>query len=137
MSERKIEVSNIDLTSQYDPQFQPNMEYEKRLRSADEIERMVRDLVAFALRPETTQMRRSNLDAYKQFMMNKFGEFHYNYPTLFFTIVENPSGFPMYRLNEMLRMKRKIETNEVKQEEVEKELGQKYFDEFAGKNRFS
>jgi hypothetical protein len=69
-------------------------------------------------------------------MMAKYGEFHYNCPTLFFMIIENPSGFPMYRLKEMLEMKRKIEKSEINNDDADRQMGQKYYDEFAGKYNF-
>jgi hypothetical protein len=53
------------------------------------------------------------------------------YPTLFFTIIENPSSFPIYRLDEMLNLKKKIENKEVSEEKISVQLGQKYYNEFV------
>jgi hypothetical protein len=112
------------------------VEYQKRSYSADEIEKIVKDIISYSLKSDVSKARRENVDQYKQHMMAKYGEFHYNCPTLFFMVVENPSGFPMYRLNDMLAMKRKVESKEVESEDADKQMGQKYFDEFAGKYNF-
>lgn len=112
------------------------MNYERKDRTADEIEVLVREIHRYAMGAEATRVRRENMDGYKQFMMRKFGDFHYNYPTLFFAIIENPSGFPMNRLKDMLAMKRKIETKEIAQEDADIKMGQDYFNEFAGGKGF-
>lgn len=111
-------------------------EYTKRTYSSNEIESIVKEIISYALTSEVSKARRTQIDNYNQHMMKKFGEFHYNRPTLFFKIIENPSGFPIYRLNEMLEMKKKMESNELSTEDADKIVGQKYYDEFAGKYRF-
>jgi hypothetical protein len=111
-------------------------EFEKKSYSSDEIEKIVRELISYSLRTDVSKVRRENIDQYKQHMMATYGEFHYNCPTLFFMIIENPSGFPMYRLKEMLEMKRKIEKSEMSNDDADRQLGQKYYDEFAGKYNF-
>lgn len=125
-----INVEKSDLVSV------EQMSYERKDRTADEIEVLVREIYRYAMGNEATKMRRENMDNYKQFMMRKFGEFHYNYPTLFFALIENPSGFPMNRLRDMLAMKRKVETQVITQEEADVKMGQDYFDEFAGGKGF-
>ncbi len=113
-----------------------NDQYEKKLYSSAEIETIVKEIISYSLKSDVSKARRENIDNYKQHMMSKFGEFHYNCPALFFMIIENPSGFPIYRLNEMLEMKRKIEQNQLSNEDADKTIGKKYFDEFAGKYNF-
>jgi hypothetical protein len=113
-----------------------SMQYEKKTYSSNEIESIVKSIISYALKSDVSKVRRENIDQYKQHMMAKYGEFHYNCPTLFFMIIENPSGFPMYRLQEMLQMRRKIENREVSGEDADKAMGQKYYDEFAGKYNF-
>ena len=125
-----INVDKSDLVSV------EQMSYERKDRTADEIEALVREIHRYAMGAEATRVRRENMDGYKQFMMRKFGEFHYNYPTLFFSIIENPSGFPMNRLKDMLAMKRKIESKEIAQEDADIKMGQDYFNEFAGGKGF-
>ena len=125
-----INVEKSDLVSV------EQMTYERKDRTADEIEALVREIHRYAMGAEATKTRRENMDGYKQFMMRKFGEFHYNYPTLFFSIIENPSGFPMNRLKDMLAMKRKVETKEIAQEDADIKMGQDYFNEFAGGKGF-
>jgi hypothetical protein len=95
------------------------------------IKEQVDNIISFCLKKDTTAKRRENMDEYKQICMIKFTDFHQKYPTLFFSIIENPSSFPIYRLNEMLNLKRKIEDDEINEERASVHLGQKYYNEFV------
>jgi hypothetical protein len=101
------------------------------MESADQIKKSIQELLQFCLRRENLQLRKENIDEYKQKCMQTYTDVHQKYPTLFFTVIENPTGFPMGRLDELLRFKRKIETQEANEEEVNKELGEKYYNEFV------
>ena len=101
------------------------------MESADKIRNDVVKLLEFCLKRENMTLRKNNIDEYKQKCMNCYTDIHQKYPTLFFTIIENPTSFPMSRLDELLQYKRKIENQESNEEEVSKELGQKYYDEFV------
>jgi hypothetical protein len=101
------------------------------MEKSDVIKEQVMEIIAFCLNRENTIKRRNEIDEYKQICMAKFPNFHQNYPTLFFSIIENPSAFPLYRLNEMLSLKRKIEDKEVTEERASVHMGQKYYNEFV------
>ena len=101
------------------------------MENSDVILSNVKKLLEFCLKKENTRMRSQNMDEYKQLCMRTFTDIHQKYPTLFFKIVEEPSSFPIYRLEEMLNMKKKIENNESTEEEESKKLGQQYYDEFV------
>ena len=101
------------------------------MESALVIKKQVEEIISFCLKKDIIIKRRENIDEYKQMCMIKFTNFHQNYPTLFFSIIENPSSFPIYRLNEMLFLKEKIEKNEINEEKASVHLGQKYYNEFV------
>ena len=101
------------------------------METSDQIKTQVIDIISFCLKKEQSKMRKENIDEYKQICMRLFTNFHQKYPTLFFSIIENPSSFPLYRLDEMLTLKRKIDNNEIKEEKVSVHLGQKYYNEFV------
>ena len=96
-----------------------------------EIKAQLTEIITFCLKKDNTVMRKEKIDEYKQVLMHKFTNFHQKFPTLFFTIIENPSTFPIYRLDEMLKLKQKIETNEINEEKASVHLGQKYYNEFV------
>lgn len=104
--------------------------------TADEVMEQVQDIMRFCMKKEQSQLRRTNMDEYKQLCMRTYTSFFETYPTLFFTLIENPSSFPMYRLRELLAFKKKVEEGELKSEDADVILGQKYFDEFAGRGNF-
>jgi hypothetical protein len=101
------------------------------MESSQQIKKQVEELIQFCLTKNNVVLRRENIDEYKQVCMRNFPNFHQKYPTLFFSIVENPSSFPLYRLNEMLSLKRKIEEDEINEERASKQLGEKYYNEFV------
>ena len=101
------------------------------MESSDIIENRVKELITFCLKNENTILRRNNIDEYKKICMNKFSFFHENYPTLFFLIIENPSTFPIYRLNEMLNLKQKFEENSIDEKKASVELGKRYYNELV------
>ena len=101
------------------------------MENASVIEEQVKEIISFCLKKDNTKERRENIDEYKQICMRKFTDFHQKYPTLFFSIIENPSSFPLYRLQEMLQLKKKIEDNEINEQKASVHLGQKYYNEFV------
>jgi hypothetical protein len=101
------------------------------LEDSDTIKKNMEDLISFCAKRDNMIMRRDNIDEYKRKMMNKFYYIHEKYPTLFFTIIENPTTFPISRLEEMLSLKKQIEVNSTTTDKASVQLGQKYFDEFV------
>jgi len=118
-------MENLDLMK--------NLDVEKLdvIETADIIKKQVNEIIKFCIKKENNIIRRDNIDQYKQTCMMKFTNFHQKYPTLFFSIIENPSSFPLYRLDEMLSLKRKIDENEINEQKASVHLGQKYYNEFV------
>jgi len=101
------------------------------MEKASDIKEQVTQIISFCLKKDNTKMRSENMDDYKQLCMRTFTNFHQNYPTLFFSIVERPSSFPLFRLDEMLKIKEKIEENVIEEKDASIYLGQKYYNEFV------
>jgi hypothetical protein len=101
------------------------------LEDTETIKNNISDLINYCVKKENIILRRSNIDDYKRNMMDKFYYIHQKYPTLFFTIIENPTTFPISRLEEMLSLKKQIENNTTTNDEASIHLGQKYFNEFV------
>jgi hypothetical protein len=99
--------------------------------TSDEIKSQVHEIIAHCIKRDNVIKRRDSIDLYKQECMIKFTNFHQRYPTLFFSIIENPSSFPLYRLDEMLNLKKKIDNKQLTEERVSIHLGQKYYNEFV------
>jgi hypothetical protein len=108
-----------------------NLSDSQVMESSEVIKKQVTEIISFCIKRENSIMRNQNIDEYKQVCMRKFTNFHQKYPTLFFSIIENPSSFPLYRLDEMLSLKRKIENNEINEQRASVHLGQKYYNEFV------
>ena len=100
------------------------------LENSETIRKNIEDLITFCVKRDNLILKRDNIDNYKRLMMDKFYYIHQKYPTLFFTVIENPTTFPISRLEEMLCLKRNIENNVTTNDEASVHLGQKYFDEF-------
>jgi hypothetical protein len=95
------------------------------------IKKKVEELLQFCLKKENTKKRSVSIDEYKQDCMKTFSQFHERYPTLFFTIIENPSTFPLYRLDELLNIKTLVDNKKVSEQNASIALGQKYYNEFV------
>ena len=108
-----------------------NLDNTETIETSEVIKKQVNDIISFCIKRENSLMRNQNIDEYKQICMRTFTNFHQKYPTLFFSIIENPSSFPLYRLDEMLSLKRKIESNEINEQRASVHLGQKYYNEFV------
>ena len=111
-----------------------NPEYVDKLENvekADIIKENVEKILEFCLLKENRTLRRENMDAYKQKCMREFTFMHQKYPTLFFSLIENPTTFPVYRLEEMLSLKKRIESEELTTENASVRVGQQYYDEFV------
>ena len=111
-----------------------NPEYVDKLENvekADIIKENVEKILEFCLLKENRSLRRENMDAYKQKCMREFTFMHQKYPTLFFSLIENPTTFPVYRLEEMLSLKKRIESEELTTENASVRVGQQYYDEFV------
>ena len=111
-----------------------NEEYVENLQTlenADDIKKKVDMLLSYCLQKDNRELRKQNIDNYKQKCMREFVDIHGKYPTLFFQIIENPTTFPKYRLDEMLSLKNKIESDETTNERASIHLGQKYYNEFV------
>ena len=67
------------------------------LENADTIKKNIEDLISFCVKRDNLILKRDNIDNYKRLMMNKFYYIHQKYPTLFFTVIENPTTFPISR----------------------------------------
>lgn len=101
------------------------------MESADIIKKQVDDILKFCLNKTNVIFRNENMDEYKQVCMRQFTNFHQKYPTLFFSIIENPTTFPLYRFNEMIQLKKNIEFNNLSEKDASIQLGQKYYNEFV------
>ena len=101
------------------------------IETSFQVKERVSKLISFCLKKDITKIRKERIDDYKQICMREFTSFHEKYPTLFFSIVENPSAFPLYRLDEMLALKANIEKKNTDEEKASIHLGQKYYNEFV------
>jgi hypothetical protein len=102
-----------------------------QIEASSVIKAKVEDLLKFCLTKDMTKKRNDNMDNYKQECMRNYSEFHERYPTLFFLIIENPSTFPIYRLNELLNVKNLVDKNKISEKNASIALGQKYYNEFV------
>jgi hypothetical protein len=112
-------------------EYSDNIEYPSNIECSTFIKDQVHEIISFCIKKENNIIRKNNIDQYKQICMIKFTNFHQRYPTLFFSIIENPTSFPIYRLNEMLELKKKIEDNKINEQTASVHLGQKYYNEFV------
>jgi hypothetical protein len=104
---------------------------ESTIEDSEAIKKQVNQILQYCLNRTNCVLRQNELNNYKQKCMQEFPDFHGRYPTLFFAIIENPTTFPLYRLNEMFKIKKNIEENKIDKDTASAALGQKYYNEFV------
>jgi len=71
---------------------------------------------------------------YTEYFINRFYELHVNYPAIFNLISRDGEKFDMNRLKEMLRLKDRVDNNEISSISASEKIGKQYFNEYcAGK----
>ncbi len=94
----------------------------------------VRKVLDHALLPQMQQLQIANPGEYTKQLTLAHMDFSQSNPSLFYAIVDNPKTFDMNRLKEMLDIRKKIMDKKISQELADKEMGQKYYDEFVHKH---
>lgn len=104
---------------------------ESTIEDTETIKKQVHEVLQYCLSRDNCRLRQLDMNNYKQKCMKEYPNFHGRYPTLFFSIIENPTTFPLYRLNEMLMIKKNIENKKIDKQIASEALGQKYYNEFV------
>lgn len=104
---------------------------ESTIEDSETIKKKVHQVLQYCLSHDNCLLRKNDINNYKQKCMKEFPDFHGRYPTLFFAMIENPTTFPLYRLNEMFQIKKKVEENKIDKDTASAALGQKYYNEFV------
>lgn len=68
---------------------------------------------------------------YRRKLANKYQTFFEKFPSLLMSIIDQGEDFDMNRLNEMLNLMEDIQTGDKNMEDVNKEMGQKYFNNYV------
>jgi len=68
---------------------------------------------------------------YTEYFINRYTDLHNNYPALFNLLILDGSKFDMTKLKQMLRMKDKVDRQEVSTQAASEQIGQQYFNEFC------
>lgn len=110
------------------------MTEEKIVLSNQQIIYHVRKVLDHALLPQMQQLQIANPGEYTKQLTLAHMDFSQSNPSLFYAIVDNPKTFDMNRLKEMLDVRKKIMDKKISQETADKEMGQKYYDEFVHKH---
>lgn len=99
----------------------------------NEIINSVNLLIEFTKNKKIQFIKKSSYQEYRQIIDKQqiFETFSIEYPQLFNMIIDDPFNFDMKRLEYMLNMKKKIENNDISNDDATKEVGQKYYDEFV------
>lgn len=107
------------------------MEPKNELFDDNRLIKAVNELIRVASTDEMQFLSKSNNVQYRARLTQLNADFAITYPGLFASITDNPRGFELKRLYEMLAMKKKVKKNELSYEEASTKIGQQYYDEFA------
>ena len=87
-----------------------------------------------ACKEEMKVLRTVDEKKYTEYFTNRFYELHVNFPAIFNLIARDGDKFDMNRLKDMLRLKDRVDKNEISSESASEKIGKQYFNEYcAGK----
>ena len=101
------------------------------LQSTDKILLHVKAMYQEVSKQEMKVLKSTNEKKYTEYLINRFNELHNNYPALFNLLASDGENFNMVRLKEMLRLKNRINNNEISEKSASEFIGKKYFKEYA------
>ena len=98
------------------------------------IKKTANSLISTASNAEMKTLKLIDNKAYRIKLTSMYYDFSMTYPGLFNVIIEDPEKFPMKRLDEMLELKKKIQSKSISYEKASTKVGKQYYDEFVKKH---
>lgn len=100
--------------------------------SNEEILSSVKRMLLLKKNNEVKKKKISNYNEYYKFFVNEFMRLHMNLPTIFNKVLED-DNFELYRLKEMLKMRKNVDDKKITNFDASVKISQKYTDEFVKK----
>ena len=100
--------------------------------SNEEILSSVKRMLLLKKINEVKKKKISNYNEYYKFFVNEFMRLHMNLPTIFNKVLED-DNFELYRLKEMLKMRKNVDDKKITNFDASVKISQKYTDEFVKK----
>lgn len=100
--------------------------------SNEEILSSVKRMLLLKKNNEVKKKKISNYNEYYKFFVNEFMRLHMNLPTIFNKVLED-DNFELYRLKEMLQMRKNVDDKKISNFDASVKISQKYTDEFVKK----
>ena len=100
----------------------------------DKIISDVKELLNYFKNPLVKDRMKTNKEECIKDALEIYGSFFDKYPALFGMISQNPEGFDMKRLYEMLNLKNKVKNNEISYKDASVGIGYKYYNEYVKPN---
>ena len=100
--------------------------------SNDEILRTVTEILILKKTNEMKKKKIQNYNEYRKVFINKFMKLHMNLPSIFNKALED-DNFELYRLKEMLAMRKDVDEKKISNFDASVKISQKYTDEFVKK----
>jgi hypothetical protein len=100
--------------------------------SNEEILSSVKRMLLLKKNNEVKKKKISNYNEYYKFFVNEFMRLHMNLPTIFNKVLED-DNFELYRLKEMLKMRKNVDDKKISNFDASVKISQKYTDEFVKK----
>lgn len=100
--------------------------------SNDEILRTVTEILILKKTNEMKKKKIQDYNEYRKVFINKFMKLHMNLPSIFNKALED-DNFELYRLKEMLAMRKDVDEKKISNFDASVKISQKYTDEFVKK----
>ncbi len=103
------------------------------LNSSEKILLHVEAMFRESNKEEMKVLKKVDERKYTEYFINRYTDLHNNYPALFNLLILDGHKFDMNKLKQMLRMKDKVDRNEVSNQSASEQIGKQYFDEYCKK----
>ena len=103
------------------------------LNTSEKILLHVEAMFRESCKEEMKVLKKVDEKKYMEYFINRYTDLHNNYPALFNLLILDGAKFDMNKLKNMLRMKDKVERNEVSNQAASEQIGKQYFDEYCKK----
>jgi hypothetical protein len=112
----------------------PSQLPEKMSLDNDTIRSQVLKLQKFVSSREMRVLKNNNQRAFEAECEKKFNVFKFTLPALYKMILDKGKKFEMERLEQMLSMKKDVDTNKTDYDVASKKVGLQYYKDFVDKN---
>jgi hypothetical protein len=97
----------------------------------DKIMVYVKSMIKLMRNPSTKELQKKDDTEFMKLMQEKYHQLHFKYPSLFNMVIEDGDKFDIPKLQNMLSMKQKVDSNEVSNHDASVQVGTEEYNNYV------